>query len=182
MRRRRQSGLKFSMSIALAIATSCLASPVKTLAEPTQPTVEDRRHATLSELDQLLAIASVSDQRARELAAEIAALKKDETTVTAALIQSAKTERKLSQDIKPIEDRLVEYRDQEEAIKLSLHSRRAVLAEVLAALQRMGLNPPPAILVNPQDALSSVRKPFTSTARRRVFRPFPPSRSSKPTA
>jgi septal ring factor EnvC (AmiA/AmiB activator) len=32
-----------------------------------------------------------------------------------------------------------------------------VLAEVLAALQRMGLNPPPAILVRPEDALASVR-------------------------
>ena len=145
------------MSIVLAIAATSFAAPVETLAEPNPPTVEDRRQVTLSELDQLLADASVSNQRARELASEITALKKDETTVTAALIQSAKTERKLSQDIKPIEDRLIEYRDQEEAIKLSLHSRREVLAEVLAALQRMGLNPPPAILVNPQDALSSVR-------------------------
>src|SRR5690606_4910223 len=34
---------------------------------------------------------------------------------------------------------------------------RDVLAEVLGALQRMGLNPPPAILVKPEDALSSVR-------------------------
>ena len=32
-----------------------------------------------------------------------------------------------------------------------------MLAEVLGALQRMGLNPPPAILVKPEDALSSVR-------------------------
>ena len=31
------------------------------------------------------------------------------------------------------------------------------LAEVLGALQRMGLNPPPALLVKPEDALSSVR-------------------------
>ena len=32
-----------------------------------------------------------------------------------------------------------------------------MLAEVLGGLERMGLNPPPAILVTPQDALSSVR-------------------------
>ena len=32
-----------------------------------------------------------------------------------------------------------------------------MLAEVLGALQRMGLNPPPAMLVKPEDALSSVR-------------------------
>ena len=127
------------------------------MSQSAAPTIEDRRQTTISELDALLAEAAVSSQRAQELDTEVDALKKDETTVTAALIQSAKTERKLSQDIRPIEDRLIEYRDQEEAIKLSLHARRDVLAEVLAALQRMGLNPPPAILVNPQDALSSVR-------------------------
>src|SRR5690606_14207960 len=38
-----------------------------------------------------------------------------------------------------------------------LRARRGVLAEVLAALQRMGLNPPPAVLVRPEDALASVR-------------------------
>jgi murein hydrolase activator len=138
---------------ALAAAGGCLPA----FAEPVPPTTAERRQTTVSELDELLAAASVSDQRAKELAAEIAALKKDETTVTAALIQSAKTERKLSQEIEPIEERLAGYREQEDAIRLSLASRRGVLAEVLAALQRMGLNPPPAILVKPQDALSSVR-------------------------
>jgi murein hydrolase activator len=126
-------------------------------AEPSPPTTEERRQASVSELDELLAAASVSDQRAKELTKEIATLKKDETTITAALIQSAKTERKLSQEIEPIEERLTGYREQEDAIRLSLASRREVLAEVLAGLQRMGLNPPPAILVKPQDALSSVR-------------------------
>jgi murein hydrolase activator len=126
-------------------------------AEPAPPTTAERRQASVSELDELLAAASVSDQRAKELAKEIAALKKNETTITAALIQSAKTERKLSQEIQPIEERLTSYREQEDAIRLSLASRREVLAEVLAGLQRMGLNPPPAILVKPQDALSSVR-------------------------
>src|SRR6185369_7375290 len=42
-------------------------------------------------------------------------------------------------------------------IRQSLSARRGVLAEVLGALQRMGLNPPPALLVKPEDALSSVR-------------------------
>jgi septal ring factor EnvC (AmiA/AmiB activator) len=42
------------------------------------------------------------------------------------------------------------------AVRLSLISRRAVLAEVLAALQRIGRDPPPALLVSPEDALSSV--------------------------
>ena len=141
---------------ALAAGLAWSAPPVSALAQAAAPVVE-RKQASVEELDALLEAASVSDQRARELAAEISALKKDETSVTAALIQSAKTERKLSQEISPIEDRLMEYRTHEDAIRQSLSDRRAVLSEVLAALQRMGLNPPPAILVTPQDALSSVR-------------------------
>jgi septal ring factor EnvC (AmiA/AmiB activator) len=46
--------------------------------------------------------------------------------------------------------------ERQEAVRLSLISRRSVLAEVLAALQRIGRDPPPALLVSPEDALSSV--------------------------
>src|SRR5690606_2243619 len=62
-----------------------------------------------------------------------------------------------SEDIQDIEGRLVDLRERESALRLSLGARRGVLAEVLAALQRMGLNPPPALLVRPEDALASVR-------------------------
>ena len=149
--------LKYCFALAAVCAALSFASvPSPAFAQSAAPAAE-RKQASVQELDALLEAASVSDQRARELAAEINALKKDETSVTAALIQSAKTERKLSQEISPIEDRLMEYRTQEDAIRQSLFARREVLSEVLAALQRMGLNPPPAILVTPQDALSSVR-------------------------
>jgi murein hydrolase activator len=137
---------------ALFLVSACGAQ-----AQSAETNIAGARQEKISELDALIEESTVSEQRASELAAEIAALKKDETTVAAALIQSAKTERKLSQDIAPIEERLGGYRGQEEAIRASLSARREVLAEVLAALQRMGLNPPPAILVTPQDALASVR-------------------------
>ena len=110
-----------------------------------------------SEIDQLSADAKLSEQRMDELDAKIAKLKNDELSVTAALIQSAKTQKKLSIDVAAIEERLATQRGEETAIHMSLKARRGVLAEVLGALQRMGLNPPPAILVKPDDALSSVR-------------------------
>ncbi len=110
-----------------------------------------------SELDQLKNDAQLSQDKIAELDASIAALKKDENSVTAALIQSAKTAKKLAGDIADIEERLAGQREEEQTIQGSLKARRSVLAEVLAALQRMGLNPPPAILVKPDDALSSIR-------------------------
>ena len=99
----------------------------------------------------------LSAERREKLAAEIAQVKKDHASITAALIQSAKTERKLGQDIEDIAGKLEGLKEQEAGIRTSLNMRRGVLAEVLGALQRMGLNPPPAILVKPEDALSSIR-------------------------
>ncbi|UDL87775.1 murein hydrolase activator EnvC [Mesorhizobium sp. PAMC28654] len=100
---------------------------------------------------------TLSSERLAKLAADIAAVKKDHASITAALIQSAMTEQKLGQDIEDIGGKLEGLKDQEQKIRASLLARRDVLAEVLGALQRMGLNPPPAILVKPEDALSSVR-------------------------
>lgn len=100
---------------------------------------------------------TLSSERLAKLAADMATVKKDHASITAALIQSAMTEQKLGQDIEDIGAKLEELKGEEQKIRASLAARRDVLAEVLAALQRMGLNPPPAILVKPEDALSSVR-------------------------
>ncbi|TPK85421.1 MULTISPECIES: murein hydrolase activator EnvC [unclassified Mesorhizobium] len=100
---------------------------------------------------------TLSSERLAKLAADIAAVKKDHASITAALIQSAMTEQKLGQDIEDIGAKLEGLKGQQQKIRASLAARRDVLAEVLGALQRMGLNPPPAILVKPEDALSSVR-------------------------
>ena len=100
---------------------------------------------------------TLSAERLSKLAADIATVKKDSASITAALIQSAKTEQKLGQDIEDISGKLGGLKDQEKKLRESLAALRDVLAEVLGALQRMGLNPPPAILVKPEDALSSVR-------------------------
>jgi murein hydrolase activator len=100
---------------------------------------------------------TLSSERLAKLAADMATVKKDHASITAALIQSAMTEQKLGQDIEDIGAKLEGLKGEEQKIRASLAARRDVLAEVLAALQRMGLNPPPAILVKPEDALSSVR-------------------------
>src|SRR5690606_32238346 len=122
-----------------------------------EETLQQQREQASREFEQLSSEISVTDEKLTQLETEVANLKKDQATITAALIQSAKTDRKLQQDIADIGERLISLREQEDGIRLSLRARRGVLAEVLAALQRMGLNPPPAILVRPDDALASVR-------------------------
>ncbi|WP_114389880.1 murein hydrolase activator EnvC family protein [Notoacmeibacter marinus] len=116
-----------------------------------------RRDVKRSEYESLARRLAESTARRATLAAEIAALGNDARAIGAALIDAAKAERKLTEDIADIETRLTGLRERQSGIRTSLVTRRALLAEVLASLQRMGLNPPPALLVTPDDALSAVR-------------------------
>ena len=119
---------------------------------------EDTRHdVQRAEYDRVAREMTLSEEKLAKLAAEIATIKKDSVTLTSALIQSAKTEKKLSEDIDEIEQRLATLNGQETQARSNLSAQRDVMANVLGALERMGLNPPPAILVRPEDALASVR-------------------------
>lgn len=121
------------------------------------PELATRHAASTLELERITQALTLSEERREAIASEIESIRKDNASISAALVQAAKTERKLSQDASDIAARLEGLRYQESGLRESLSERRGVLAEVLGALQRIGLNPPPAILVRPEDALSSVR-------------------------
>jgi septal ring factor EnvC (AmiA/AmiB activator) len=116
-----------------------------------------RRNATVSELRDLAK--SIADAKSKTQALEInlAGIEKTSAGIRSALVASAARRKDLERQVLGNEARLKELEGKEKATKASLKSRRGVLAEVLAALQRMGRNPPPALLVTPDDALSSVR-------------------------
>ncbi|MEM9105075.1 MAG: murein hydrolase activator EnvC [Pseudomonadota bacterium] len=120
-------------------------------------TLDQQRQQEIDQLRQIAADIELSKERRTALEDGIAALKKDQATLRTELVQTAKTQKKLSEDISESELRLASLAGRQGELQESLHARRGVLAEVLAALQRMGRNPPPALLVSPEDALSSVR-------------------------
>ena len=119
--------------------------------------LEQRRTQVLQQMEEIKHQSQLSAERLAELKAETASIDRDKTAITAELVQAAKTEKKLSQDIEDIEDRLVDLTARADTVRQSLSARRGTLAEVLGALERMGRNPPPALVVRPEDALSSVR-------------------------
>jgi septal ring factor EnvC (AmiA/AmiB activator) len=96
------------------------------------------------------------EQRAK-IETEVAAIRTDRAKLEAALVDLAKTIDDREGKIAAAEARLDELTGSEEAIRRSLESRRAVIAEILAALQRMGRKPPPALLVAPEDMLAAIR-------------------------
>src|ERR1700690_998971 len=73
------------------------------------------------------------------------------------LIDTAGRIRGVEAQVTATEARLKPLDDNEHSLRKSLDGRRAVIGEVLAALQRIGHRPPPALIASPEDALQSVR-------------------------
>ena len=119
--------------------------------------LEAKRDETRAEFETLSKTLSLSTGKTKEIADAIAALDKSSANIREALIESAARRKHFEADLHASEEKLAGLKVKEDGIRASLHERRGVLAEVLAALQRMGRNPPPALLVTPEDALGSVR-------------------------
>jgi septal ring factor EnvC (AmiA/AmiB activator) len=119
--------------------------------------LKQKRDQTRAELDALSKTISLSSDKIKELQDSVAALDKGNASLRQALIDSAGRRKAMDRKVVASEKVLTDLKVQEDAIRGSLHERRGLLAEVLAALERIGRNPPPALLVSPDDALASVR-------------------------
>ena len=118
---------------------------------------DDQKQSSQEELDQLDKLLKLAKDRTARLEAEISTLDQDRAAISRALIAAAKRSVELENSITDHETKLASLEEGRDKIRASLHRKRGVLAQVLGALERMGRNPPPAILVTPQDALVSVR-------------------------
>lgn len=116
-----------------------------------------KRDQVSGELQEIARTMQLSSEKAAELEKSIAELGKTTESLKTALIDSAKRRKDIEKQMSDGEQKLASIGLREDAIRKSFRERRSVLAEVLAALQRMGRNPPPALLVSPEDALGSVR-------------------------
>ncbi|HET9687338.1 MAG TPA: peptidoglycan DD-metalloendopeptidase family protein [Pseudolabrys sp.] len=88
---------------------------------------------------------------------EIEQIGADRSKLNQDLIDTAGRLRAVESKIAATQDRLKPLDENERSIRKSLDGRRAVIGEVLAALQRIGRRPPPALIATPEDALQSVR-------------------------
>ncbi|WP_375456484.1 murein hydrolase activator EnvC family protein [uncultured Methylobacterium sp.] len=114
----------------------------------------NRRAETLKRVQDALA-ASVGARAQFE--AEIANIGGDRAKLDAALLDAGRQSQATEDRMSRLEERLRTLSGSEAAIRRSLEARRGVIAEILAALQRMGRRPPPAVLVNPEDVLTAIR-------------------------
>lgn len=119
--------------------------------------LEKARNQTSAELESLLGQSEASANALERLKSKIATLRNDQNLLQGSLKGAEEKQFRLNARAEESQERLGLLEKDEAIIKLSLRERNEILSEVLAALQRLGSNPPPALLVKPEDALSSVR-------------------------
>jgi murein hydrolase activator len=109
------------------------------------------------ELDSIRAEQRKSSETEQRLTTENGVIADERRRLNQSLISSASRIRATEERIASMEVRLREFDSTEANIRKSLEGRRTQIAEVLAALQRIGRRPPPAIFVGARDAVESLR-------------------------
>ncbi len=108
-------------------------------------------------LSDIQASISISKERSDALKKEIADMQGDRTKQNAALIAAAERVKRAETDIASLEEKLGDLIVQELEVRGRLDGADSNISNVLAALERISQNPPPALIVNPSDALGSAR-------------------------
>jgi murein hydrolase activator len=121
-----------------------------------QSTIEQLRQRD-KELESIRSQQRQTVETEARLKREIGSLGDDRRKLNQTLIDAASRLRANEARVAATEARLKPLDDSERGIRTSLGGRRAAIAEVLASLQRIGRNPPPAMMVRPEDALASIR-------------------------
>ncbi|SMQ86156.1 Septal ring factor EnvC, activator of murein hydrolases AmiA and AmiB [Devosia lucknowensis] len=109
------------------------------------------------DLEEVEASLNLSRERIDALKAEIDAMEGDRTQQNAALIAAAQRVKLAEIEVADVEERISDLIVRELEVRGRLDGADAEIANVLAALERISLNPPPALIVDPGDALGSAR-------------------------
>jgi len=149
------AGLAFALPLMLAVAAA-QEQPIRFAQNGNAEKLD-----ALKQNDEKLKSARDEQRKSAETEAvlkrEIEQIGADRRKLNQDLIDTAGRLRGVESKIVATQERLKPLDDNERSIRKSLDGRRAVIGEVLAALQRIGRRPPPALIASPEDALQSVR-------------------------
>ena len=96
-------------------------------------------------------------RRGKELQSDLDKIAAERERINARLVETAKLIQQSEGQLSLIESRLGELEAQERHLRGSLESRHGSISALLAAMQRMGRNPPPVMVTRREDALTMVR-------------------------
>ncbi len=139
---------------------AALGWPMGSRADPAAPvsaSSEQQRADKESELRGVENTIRESEDQRRAIQEQMEDIRADRARLSEALIETTAKVQDAERQVAAVDERLKSLNAKADSLSRSLDSRREAIAEVLAALQRMGANPPPAILIKPQDMAEAVR-------------------------
>jgi septal ring factor EnvC (AmiA/AmiB activator) len=137
----------------ILLAAACLlAAPLQALAQGAS-SPEDARKRLDADKGRL----DASEKRSKELQADLDKLSTERERINARLVETGKLIQQHEGQLGLIEAKLGELDIQERQLRGTLAQRHGAISALLAALQRMGRNPPPVMITRREDALTMVR-------------------------
>lgn len=135
----------------LGVAMLC-ALPLASLAQEDLSREEAKQR--LDETEQQL---QTSRSKEQGLAKDIAALDKERARLNTELIEAGQRVQESEAKLSATEAKLAELTEQVTVIQNSIDERKEAIVKMLSAMQRIGRNPPPALVTRRDDALAVVR-------------------------
>lgn len=117
-------------------------------------TNRDERYKDLTNIEEALSLSAAEEARIEESLSDI---KESRAALNTALLAAAKNAQDLESSLTQAEARLDTLATEEAEVEMVLQDRRWTIAGVLAAMQKLRTTPPPPLIVQAGDALSSVR-------------------------
>jgi septal ring factor EnvC (AmiA/AmiB activator) len=136
----------------LLAALAMMAAALSALAQSTPSAEETRKRLEAEKARQ-----EEREKRERALQADLEKLEAERKRINARLIETGKRIQQSEAELGKIETKLSELELDEKKLRGTLEERHGTISALLAALQRMGRNPPPVIITRREDALTMVR-------------------------
>ena len=151
-RRRHRFGVGGHVAVLLgAAAMACCSLPWSARAQSLDP-AEARRQLDASRYQ-----LEEAQKRSKELQSDVVQIREERERLNVQLLETAKNIQGNEAQLSLTEARLGELQAQEQLIRGSLERSNGSLSGLLAAMQRMGRNPPPVMVTRREDALTMVR-------------------------
>ena len=110
-----------------------------------------------SELGTVQEQITLSAAEQQRIAAEVAEVQADHDAISRKLVELGRTLQSQERAIHKAEEKIVQLTKREVIIRSTLAAKQETLSALLAGLQRLEQNPPPALAVEPKDVLSALR-------------------------
>ncbi len=153
-----RAGRRSSLAAALAASFASVCGALADPAPPNPPAAADQQRSDKEiELRGVEDTLRESEEQRRAIETDIDSVRADRARLSAELIETTAKVQEAERGAAAAAEKLAGLNATAEGLSHSLERRRGAIADVLAALQRMGSNPPPAILVKPDDMSEAVR-------------------------